>query len=368
MKKMIAAVMSICVLLTGCTDQIKLKNLLFVDIMGLDYVDQDKDKTLQFSFVTSSLNDAYQGGGKPANQYHEQTGKNIYEAVIRSNKEMPGILSVLETRLYIISSSIAKDDPLSHLHIASQFQSNPLYAYLAVYDGDLSKLLSKPKIKDNTVSNYLFELLEDEIERGRIPSNKLLNYILGGDQFMNDFILNRFEPYKDEVRLGGTALFSNGKYTGYNLSNEDTLLALLMNGEPGKLQFIFGKSQGLDYSIHVQDTKQAIHIQHSGNNLSEIALSLRMKVRLVDDGKMLEMHTKQELDEKQQIIAEHLTARAEKIVEILQQANCDYFQLGQQVAAYHPNLYQSLNWREQYPSLTVKPTVKVAIINSGNLE
>ena len=127
MKRVIAALI-ICLLLTGCWDRVHLKNMLFVDVIGIDY--EDDSKQLKVSYVISSLRNATQGGGDPSSLYMGSTGNSLYDAVAKTNKELPGSLSALETRLYIISTRFAKDHPLQYLNTTSQFLSNPFYGYL----------------------------------------------------------------------------------------------------------------------------------------------------------------------------------------------------------------------------------------------
>ncbi|MBM7563950.1 hypothetical protein [Paenibacillus sacheonensis] len=248
MRRLLAS-LAVCLLLSGCWDQVQLNKQLFVDITGIDYNKGD-GKRLKVSYVVSELSDTTQGGGKPSDSYLESTGANIYETVSNINKEMPGTLSVLETRLYLIGAEFAKDQPMDYLNNAAQFET--LYADLVLYDGDLPKLLAKKEINGQTTSDFLVGLLEDEKRRGRIPSNKLFHYILGGEGFMNDFLLNRFEPFGNGARLAGTALFRDGKYTGVNLNNDETLLALLMKGAPAKGQLFFGPGASIPYSARVR--------------------------------------------------------------------------------------------------------------------
>ncbi|SDX71176.1 Ger(x)C family spore germination protein [Paenibacillus sp. CF384] len=364
MKKVMTALI-LCLLLTGCWDQDKLKNMLFVDVIGIDY--EENSKQLKASFVTSSLENASTGGGKPNNLYLEATGDDLYDAVSHVNKQHPGILSVQQTRLYLISPKFAKDQPLDYLNIAGQFLNNPTYAHLALYDGDISKLLEK-KMNDQTVSDYLVGLIEDENKRGTFPRNKLLQYMFEGNAFINDFALTRYEPYGDGARLAGTSLFREGTYTGINLDAEDTLLAHLMDGAKGKSQLIVGEIGGESYSILVKNAKADYPIIYKDNRIREIEVSLRLDVKLIKDGLKWKKHTSKMLTEMEKKIADDLTPKVAKVMETLQKANCDSLQLGHRVAAYHPKLYAGMNWREVYPTIKMKTIVKIKILNTGILD
>ncbi|WP_227872141.1 Ger(x)C family spore germination protein [Paenibacillus albus] len=177
MKRGFAALM-MCLLLTGCWDQLRLKDQLFVDIVGIDYVGDSKK--LKVGYLISSLREASQGGGKPSSIYIEQSGNSMYESVLLANSSMPGVLTVQETRLYLISTRFAKDEPLKYLNSVGQFVSNPLYASLAVYDGDLSQLLSKKRIKEQTTSDFLNGILASETERGTSRRISCFAISLGG--------------------------------------------------------------------------------------------------------------------------------------------------------------------------------------------
>lgn len=367
MKRLVAALI-ICMLLSGCWDQVQLKKMLFVDVIGIDY--EGESKQLKISYLISSLQNANQGGGIPKNLYIGSTGENLYDAVANTNKKMPGILSVLETRLFLISTKFSKDQPLDYLNITGQFIANPLYGYLAVYDGDLSKLLATKKINDQTVSEFLVGLLDEEKKRGTIPSTKIIHHILGGAEFMNDFALNRFEPYGNGARLAGTSLFRDGKYTGINLNDENTLLANLMDGASGTNQLIVGKSDEKKYSVLVQNAKRDFHIITDDNNVNEIEISLKLELKLIEEEHdEYKKHTNKMLTELEKKIADDITAKATNVITTLQKANCDYLQLGHEVSAYHPKVFESKDWwRQQYPKLSIKPSVKISILNTGVLE
>jgi spore germination protein KC len=366
MKRLIASLI-ICLLLSGCWDEVQLKKMLFVDVIGIDY--EGDSKKLKISFLISSLQNANQGGGNPNNLYIGSTGENLYDAVSNINKEIPGVLSVLETRLFLISTEFAKDKPLDYLNISGQFIANPLYGYLAVFDGDISKLLAMKKIHDQTVSEFLVGLLDEERKRGTIPSNKLIKYILGGSGFVNDFALNRFELYGNGARLAGTSLFSKGKYTGINLNNEETQLAFLMDGALGNNQLIIGNADEQKYTVLVQNAKRDFHISTNDNIIHEMEISLKLDLKLVEDGNHeYQKHTNKVLTELEKEIADDISTKASNVITTLQKANCDYLQLGHEVAAYHPKVFGNMNWREQYPKISIKPSVKISILNTGVLE
>ncbi|MBT2700776.1 hypothetical protein J7E79_25945 [Bacillus sp. ISL-40] len=48
----------------------------------------------------------------------------------------------------------------------------------------------------------------------------------------------------------------------------------------------------------------------------------------------------------------------------LQKANCDVLGIGRQIKAYHPNIWKSINWRKDFPEMSIEPNFDVQILNS----
>ncbi|WP_237179064.1 hypothetical protein [Paenibacillus sp. MMS18-CY102] len=65
--KKVFVMLAISFLLSGCWDQLQLKKLLFVDVVGIDY--EGDSNLLNVNYVISSLRNAQQGGGDPSGLY-----------------------------------------------------------------------------------------------------------------------------------------------------------------------------------------------------------------------------------------------------------------------------------------------------------
>lgn len=63
-------------------------------------------------------------------------------------------------------------------------------------------------------------------------------------------------------------------------------------------------------------------------------------------------------------LSEHLEEKAAATIEILQKSNCDILGIGRQIKAYHPKIWKSLNWRKDFPEMSIEPNFDVQILNS----
>jgi len=196
----------------------------------------------------------------------------------------------------------------------------------------------------------------------------MLHYILGGTDYVNDFALNRFEPYRDGARLAGVGLFREGVYTGVDLDNDQTLLANLLYGVSGKIQLLVGDGDADRYSALVMHSRRKFKVIATGMAITRIEIHLNLDVKLVEEGVQIQKHANRMLHEVEARIADDLSSKANDLISTLQQADCDYLQIGHELAAYHPKLFHNNDWRKQYTQLLIKPVVKVRIINTGILE
>ncbi|SFS45942.1 Ger(x)C family spore germination protein [Paenibacillus sp. BC26] len=363
MKKLLIIVVVLS-LLTGCWDKTSLDQLLMVDVIGLD---KDKDsKQLKESLLVSRLLDAHQGGGKPSTVLISASGNSLYETYLRGSLSIPGILVAVQCRLYLLSKEMAKNKPMEALSVLGRFPESPLIAHIVVYDGDLPKLLAKKKIKEETVNNFLVDLVVGEGKINNIPDDTLIRYILGGDAFLNDFMLPLLAPKGDGVEVVGGSLFSDGNYTGQDLSMMGTKLALLMKGSKGAGQQVYGQQHQTEYTFIVQKAKRKVLMHSKGNQLQGITIPVHLDVKLMESGpKSARPMSSSEVNKLEQEIAADLTSQARKAIVDMQKVNCDYMQLGQELHAYHPKLWKPMNWRKDYPRMTIQPKFSVRVLNTG---
>jgi hypothetical protein len=54
-------------------------------------------------------------------------------------------------------------------------------------------------------------------------------------------------------------------------------------------------------------------------------------------------------------------------IRTLQQSGCDAFGIGRQLIAHHPDLWKSLDWEKEYPTVHFHPQVTVNIVGNGIL-
>ncbi|WP_346266553.1 Ger(x)C family spore germination C-terminal domain-containing protein [Paenibacillus sacheonensis] len=97
-------------------------------------------------------------------------------------------------------------------------------------------------------------------------------------------------------------------------------------------------------------------------------MSLELDLLLLEEGLKVKNGKFDPSRKVENVIAADLTAKSKNVIATLQKTNCDFFQFGQEAAAYHPELYKKMNWREQYPTIKIEPKVKVTILNTGILE
>ncbi|WP_408006110.1 Ger(x)C family spore germination C-terminal domain-containing protein [Pseudalkalibacillus sp. A8] len=67
-------------------------------------------------------------------------------------------------------------------------------------------------------------------------------------------------------------------------------------------------------------------------------------------------------------ISEMMTKKAEKVIEKIQAANCDYFGIGRKLASYYPEAWNKMNWEEDYKEIKIIPEIEVEVVDTGLLD
>jgi Ger(x)C family germination protein len=336
-----------------------------VDVIGIEQLEDSKE--FKLSMVTSNIEEANQGGGKPQNQYFEDISKDIYTAAHDIELQMAGKINLIEDRLFLFNKSFAKNDLGEQVSFVGKIPSSPLVATAALFDGDIAKLLQMKELGNTTVSEYLIRLLDQATEQSSAPKVLLSDLIFSKADKKQDIALPLLEMKEQIVRLKGSSLFSAGIYSGVDLDVQQTELLLSFSGQK-KRPLMYSQIHKQSIVFIVKKIERQMRIQVDRGGKLHVELPLRMLVQLGSNGDLNGPVSTEELHNFERLLSEDYTNKAEKMMHSLQEANCDFLGIGQHVYAHHPKLWASLNWREQYPKIAIVPKVKISIVDTGTYD
>lgn len=367
--KKAAIVILVSMLLTGCWDRLPLRNLHLVDIAGFDL--DEESGAVVLHYVVTKLKSAGQGGGEPISETTQLKGPSIVEAVGQGEYVDQARFLAINTRVYLMSERFASHDPDQKFAFLLHAPYASINTPLVVFDGNMSKLLNPKPRKNKEFTKKLHEFVMSMDTNRIMPNVSMMQFILSQKDPLEDIALPLLKHYKTRMELGGALLFHQGKSTDAKLDKEQVqMLILLLGKEKGRQKYTGNLSkngdgsQSLSYGFSVKkgDSKITVHPKSSG--LPKVNIGVRLQINVFEIGEGVHLLKPDYVNRMEKELNHHLEERAKATIKTLQKANCDVLGIGKQIKAYHPNIWKSLNWRKDYPRLSIEPNFDVQILNS----
>jgi Ger(x)C family germination protein len=376
MKKVLMCVLLLS-LLTGCWDRLQLRELHMVDIVGLDLVEKSGDVLIDF--VVTALKKTGQGEGDPKSEVTELRGPSVVEAVGQGEYIIDkGPFFGITTRAYLISERFSSHDPIRKLAFLLRAPNTSINTPVIVFEGSVSKLmkndLGTKKAFLEKLNDFILSMNRNEI----MPNVSMMHFILSRDEPLEDIALPLVKQSDLGMELDGALLFRQGTSTEAKLDKDQVRMWMLLigNGRGKKrltgilsksslgVQPITGHSGGLEYGFSVKKGGAKIIVQPESGGLPKVNIRVQLQINAFELGENVHIYKPDYVNQMEKELSNHLEEVAVSTIEILQKANCDLLGIGKQLKAYHPSIWKSLDWRKDFPRLSIEPSFNVQILNS----
>lgn len=356
------------IFLSGCWDQNLLKDVRLYLAASFDL---DTDGKIIDAVASPIIKRADQGGGS-AETYQIITGIGKTPRAARKDIDQRSskTFDASKLRLLIIGNELAKQDIYPVLDLFYRDPKSSLSAKVFIAEG-IGKDILQLNIKEQEISEYLFELLESQEDASLIPEENLQSICAEMFDPGEDFIL----PYISheggtQAKVEGIALFNERKFTGQILSGDEAMIFLLMDGTSG-MKARFTKeitnqenTSPRDFvSFDVKKTKQQLEVKVSNKEV-KVNINLKLKIALTEYARN-QLYKKQEINYLNEKLSEILSKDAEAAIKKLQQANSDSFGIGRRLIALHNDYWKQVDWKKEYPNISITPKVEVEIVGHG---
>ncbi|MFD2612345.1 Ger(x)C family spore germination protein [Paenibacillus gansuensis] len=362
---------AVLLLLTGCWDQVPLRKIHLVDVAGVD-VDKKNGGVIVYQVVTE-LNKAGQGEGEPLSETTELTGPSLMEAIGEGEYKDRGPFIGINSRIYLISKAFASRDISKEMSILLHAPYASINTPVAVYDGPMAELLKHPP---KEFTNQLSDFINSLDPRGIMPTISMMHLILSQKEPLEDAALPLVQQSDSGIELKGALLFTQGKSSGKVITKEQVrILRLLLGGNNGRQRMsaklsgstvrrpLAGHTDDFQYAFLINKNTSAIKVKARPKGSPSIMISVKMKITVLDLGRSGRVLTTDTIKSYERELNQHMEHLADGTVKSLQQANADVLGIGKHLRAYHPDLWKSMNWREDYPRLPIKTKFNVQILN-----
>ncbi|MFB7141521.1 Ger(x)C family spore germination protein [Gottfriedia sp. NPDC056225] len=360
-------------LLTGCWDRLELNKLHLVDVNGFDI--DEKTGEVEAFFLITKLKNTGQGNGEPLSVMKELKGPSLAEAIGEWEFTDQSPFIGISTRVYLISESFATKNPVSELDFLLGAPYSSINTPIIVINGDLSKTFETASVPSKEFSKDLNEFISSMEKNKTIPTISMMNFIQSRDDALGDLALPLLSQINSELELSGALLFRNGAPTGKKLDREQVkMMMLLQGGNTGRQRFTgnFSKKNSEksslvttnknNYGFTVKRDFSKITVSKSASKLPKISIKVRLQVSAFELGE--EGHKlKPDYARMEKILNKHFEDLALETIKTMQSANSDVLGIGKELKAFHPKVWESLNWRKDYPRMSIEPKFEITLLN-----
>ncbi|MDP5276326.1 Ger(x)C family spore germination protein [Chengkuizengella axinellae] len=347
-------------LLNGCWDQ-RLLNELFI-VIG-EGVEKKEDKLIvRTAFVSEEE-------GKQKIDVVVAEAGTLQGNTLIANQFTGGTNSVSDILYTVMSSEVAKEiELLSLFSVDYVSSSNVLKLIPIVTDEEMHQVFEIIETKNDY--KYTAGLLEDAAYDTITTSTNLQKLLpLLYDPAM-DFTLPYLTIKQNKLKISGIALFHDKKYSGSTLLDGDATFLLLMANQKGTRARIEVQITEFDAPFYVlseiKKSKSEINIDRVNSGKIKASIDLSLQV-FIQETSNVNQYAKHE-SSLNKILENHFTEKAKGIIQTLQEANCDVFGFGRELRAYYPEVWKTLDWETQYPSILIEPHISVEIINMSLMD
>lgn len=372
MKRIKLIICLVClILLSGCWDQLMLKDVFLVYSLGVD-----KTENGEFE-ATATIPKA-----NPSENTIEQsfimngTGKTLREARAKGDNKVPGIIDPSKARVIIVSQDLAEIDLYTVLDHFYRDPRAPLAAKIIISEKSAKEMLNLKIESVPLISMYYNDLIESAEKDTIIPVENL-QYICPvmlekGKDFHLPFTKLLESNGKNEAYIIGTALFNDKQMTGTLIGEESVLANLLMNKKTNDQTATFTIKVSEEekelktynhISVRVTEYQRDIVIEQKGEGFF-VDMNLHLSLDVIEYP-MDDLENELTINTLNNQIEKELSAIANNVLVKIQEANSDLFGIGRELMAKHGQKFEDVKWKEIYPDLPITVNLDAEIVHHG---
>ncbi|MGE1198020.1 Ger(x)C family spore germination protein [Priestia megaterium] len=367
MKHKLIKIFNVCLVLsflTGCWDQKMLKDTMFLSTVA--YEKKKGNKVISTIAIRSYTSKE----GILVNKTYHVAGESPRDDRTKINQQVSGIVMSAKKRIILFEDRLAKEGILELSDVLYRTPESPLTAKYVIVEGEPSTIVELQQVGEELIGEYLDGVVHTAEANSLVPIETLqsLCTVLFDEGKGLALPYMKLNTENKTVDVIGTALFNKDKFSGITLNPEESKVLLLLGNQKDKYMIMSDKitihDQKYVVSYDVSDAKAKMNVKPDAIHGVKVTIPLHVKVSINEFTKN-EMSSPALIKNVQEEIEKVLQKKAEKVVVKLQKANCDFLEIGREVAAYHPSIWERLKWRQDYKNISINPKVQVEIIHRG---
>ncbi|KUP06415.1 hypothetical protein Q75_07690 [Bacillus coahuilensis p1.1.43] len=381
MKKFFVFLSSSLLILTSCVQSRELENLGLTTAVGYDLA---QDDLISSTIVLENFNPQIENSSRTVTaQSHTskgmrqklnlETSKNIVSGQLRVaiyNEELSskGIYNLVDT--------LSRDPSIGNM------------IYLCVTDNTAKEILNKkdPTNANSNIGTFLYNLIEQNYKGDFIPSPTLHNFLTRLWEVGRDPQLPVLSITDDFVGITSMGLFENDKLV-YLLPMDKIFYLNVLSEDMKSGNTEIGLPKG-DLEKHFVKPAESMERTQEGNiifiTLSHIQankdiklkeseeltfmISLKLKVRIVELSKSLELGDPKTIEELTKVLNKKFKENLENTLYEIKETKSDPVGFGEVYRVMKDSKLTQEKWRELYPSSKFEVKVDTTIVQTGVID
>lgn len=340
--KVIACIVILVFMLTGCMNTVHLKDQLIVEGIGIDAKGEEVNLIVQTLKLGAAAGDETPQGNRTYNT--EGSGESIMDAVSSLSKSLSKKLFFGQNKIIVFSREVAETDFDKKLDYFLRSQNSRIDVAVCVSDTAAKDIIESEEKDSGVPCENMVYLLKNGQDTGvitYITVNELLN--MYSDK-TSDIYLPVVEKKKenDNIQIKGIGLFSDDKLA-YVTNDDETMGFLFMCNKIKTCTIEFEDEELGKVGVKITSPKAKKHIEIVDGNINFVVdIKAKLMIDEVEKGIITSLD-KEKLDRI-------CSGADEKINQLCTQAfmacrnnKCDALRIGEYLAKDSPKSYDKLS-------------------------
>ncbi|MGM0865750.1 MAG: Ger(x)C family spore germination protein [Bacillota bacterium] len=304
---------------------------------------------------------------QPSNtEIKSSTGQSSKEIRTNINNESQIRLVSGQLRFALYGKALAENGINDFIDTLNRDPSIGSMVQLAIVDGNTKELLNLNKYKNENISIYLQELLDQNMESGQLPHTNLQTFLFQLFQIGQDPYLPMIKNVNGSIKITGMAIFQYDKFiTSIPMEDINIFKSLVdKNTSDGLQAFTFENGDKVVLETLYSNPQYKVKIVQGR---PEFTINLKMRTKLQEFSSSKRKRQSFNKQKYQKEIEQQIEEKADKIITQLKEEKVDPLGLGAKYKEHHRK-FNKEQWEMYYPNVNVSVKVNLEIQQTGTID
>ncbi len=351
--KVIALILAIGLLFSGCGESRHLKDLVIAEGMGIDSADNSEEIEITVQTLNIGINSGYESQQGNMTINTQKKADSITNGINNLSKSLSKRLFFGQNKLIVIGKEIAENYLEKNLDYFFRSSDSRNDVAVCVSSSSAKDILESTE-NDSAVpcENILYLLENNEISglSVLVTTGELMN--LYADKTSDIYMPVLEKSNEDSVSTAGIALFNDNKLVCVT-DDEETLGFTLIAGKADSVLLeieddVYGK-----IGVRISDIQCKKSASVIDNN---VCFNVKIEADMIIDEVQNSTESETQLNEIAGITEEHIKKLCENAFLLCRDNSCDCLRVGEYLAAGDSASYEymSINWDKYFSSCVIK--------------